>query len=193
MTFIYDLEDDRVIGNASIGRGTYWGLNTRFVTFLESERVVIGRYCSIADNVTIASGGEHWTSTVSTWPFDNFITGLPNPTRTYRPIPDTVIGSDVWIGFGAHIVGGSRVGHGAVIGARAVVMGDVPPYAIVAGNRAEVIRHRFSADIIEALLAIAWWEWPPARIAENLDMFYGDIDSFIAKHVPTTPGSPNSA
>jgi acetyltransferase-like isoleucine patch superfamily enzyme len=179
---MYDLDNDRQIGPTSIGRGTYWHPTTSFLTYTPSETITIGRYCSIAADVTICSGGEHHLSTVSTWPFDNFLRKLPNPTRTYRPIRDVVIGSDVWIGHGAHIAGGARIGHGAVIGARAVVTSDVPPYAIVVGNRSEIVRFRFSESDIAQLLKIAWWDWPPAKIVENVDLFYADVSEFIARH-----------
>lgn len=182
-----DFISDREIGSLCVGRGTYWDESTRFQTYSDGERIRIGRYCSIAAGVFIATGGEHRVNTVSTWPFDNFLRSVPNPSRTYKPIRDTMIGSDVWIGQGAHIAGGAQVGHGAVIGASAVVMSDVPPYAIVVGNRAEVVRHRFEGEVIAALLDIAWWDWSPEKIETNIELFYGDVHAFIAEHCAPSP------
>jgi virginiamycin A acetyltransferase len=76
------------------------------------------------------------------------------------PGPDTIIGHDVWIGTGATFLPGARLGSGVIVGAGAVVRGDVPPYAIVAGNPARVLRYRFDAQIVERILAVAWWTWP---------------------------------
>ncbi|MFZ5784763.1 MAG: CatB-related O-acetyltransferase [Pseudomonadota bacterium] len=174
-----DLEYDREWGSIHVGRGTYWDPSAKLITYLPDERIVIGRYCSIAAEVTIATGGEHATGHVSTWPLDNFLNKLANPTRTYWRIPDTIIGSDVWIGHGAHIAGGARVGHGAVVGARTVVMSDVPPYSIVIGSPAQVIRYRFPPDVVSALLQVAWWDWSPEQIRDRVDDFYQGPEHFL--------------
>jgi acetyltransferase-like isoleucine patch superfamily enzyme len=183
-----DFENDRVIDQVSIGRGTYWDDGCRFVTFHGGERIHIGRYCSISEAV-VCAGGDHRSDMPSTWPFDNFLRDLPNPTRTYRETErtrrGTIIGCDVWIGYGAHIAGGVEIGHGAVVGSRAVVLSDVPPYGVVLGNPAKVIRYRFSRDIIASLLDLAWWNWPPAVIQERHDWFYESIQNFIAEFAHT--------
>jgi acetyltransferase-like isoleucine patch superfamily enzyme len=146
------------LGGISAGRGSYWGDNCRFRLFHPGERIIIGRYCSIFDYVTISAGGNHRPELPSTWPFDNFLKGLPNPTRTYKSRPrQTTIGSDVWIGDSAHIGGGVQIGHGAVVGAAAGVFSDVAPYAVVAGNPARLLQMRFSNEVVAALLTISWW------------------------------------
>src|SRR5206468_239888 len=117
-------------------------------TYIPGEKIRIGKYCSLAYGVTVCAGGGHTTGTVSTWPFDNLLLGRENPTRTYQTTRDTEIGSDVWVGYQAHIAGGVRVGHGAVVGTRAVVFSDVPDYAVVAGNPARLVRYRFSAGVV---------------------------------------------
>ncbi len=81
---------------------------------------------------------------------------------------DIVIGNDVWIGFEAVILAGVKIGDGAIIGTRAVVTKDVPPYSIVGGIPAKIIRKRYSPDIIEQLLSLRWWDWPKDRIKRNL-------------------------
>jgi len=175
-----DIENDRVIGAVSIGRGTYLGM-TRFQTYIPSERIEIGRYCSIADDVCISGGGQHHPELPSTWPFDNFLLNQENPTRSYKQVRTTVIGSDVWIGDGAYIGGGVCVGHGAIIGAKAVVFSDAPAYAIVIGNPAKTLRYRFSESQIAELLKIEWWNWSPDIVRSRLEWFYRPIEDFIAE------------
>ncbi len=145
------------IGEYSYGQPTirHWG---------ENCSLTIGKFCSIADQVMILLGGEHRTDWVTTYPFNYF---MPEH-RTNRGHPktkgDVVIGNDVWIGMGATILSGVRIGDGAVIGARALVSKDVPPYAIAAGNPARVLRYRFDDRTIARLLEIRWWDWPPALL-----------------------------
>lgn len=83
--------------------------------------------------------------------------------------PHTTIGNDVWIGWGVLIKGGVTIGNGAVIGARSVVTKDVPPYAVVAGVPAKVIKYRFEQEKIDLLQQLQWWDWDIDRIYENLD------------------------
>lgn len=136
------------------------------------QRLVIGRFTTIAPGATILMpGGDHPMAGPSTYPFTMF--GGAWTERTLDAFlaleqhGDTVIGNDVWIGRGATILPGVRVGDGAVIGAHAVVSRDVGPYEIVAGNPARVIRTRFAQDEVEALLALRWWDWPLEDITEH--------------------------
>ncbi len=87
---------------------------------------------------------------------------------------DTVVGSDVWIGMEAVILPGSRIGDGAIVGARAVVSGAVPPYSVVVGNPARVVRHRFDERTISRLLAVRWWDWPAAKITRHVSLLRGN-------------------
>ncbi|MGR3762097.1 CatB-related O-acetyltransferase [Roseobacteraceae bacterium NS-SX3] len=141
------------------------------------ERVVIGSFCQIAEGVRIiTASANHAQEGLSCYPFPVFdqtqMTGFQPDTR------DTVIGNDVWIGYGALILPGARIGDGAIIGAGAVVRGTVPPYAIVTGNPGTVLRFRFSKPQIARLLALKWWDWPaeliaraePALVSGDLDM-----------------------
>lgn len=95
--------------------------------------------------------------------------------------PRTLIGHDVWIGSGALILDGKVIGNGAIVGARAVVTRDVPPYAIVVGAPAKVIRYRFEPDVIEALQAAAWWDRDPDWIIQN-HIDFADVSMFIKNH-----------
>ena len=107
------------------------------------------------------------------WQDDNFI----NQIQSYK----TIIGNDVWVGANAIIISGVKIGDGAVIGAGAVVTKDVPPYAIVGGVPAKIIKYRFPKDKIDALLKIKWWDWSDKLIAERCRDFL-DIDIFINKY-----------
>lgn len=140
------------------------------------ERLVIGRFVQIArEAIIITSSANHAMTGVTTYPFRVF---SPETIDGYQHLPfhDTVVGHDVWIGHGATIMPGVTIGSGAVIAARAVVTRDVPPYAIVGGNPATVIRQRFSDEDISDLLALAWWDWPLDRIERALPhLESGDI------------------
>jgi virginiamycin A acetyltransferase len=130
------------------------------------EKLVIGRFCQIADGALfVTASANHRHDGFSTYPFAIFGGGeaagrpsLPGPG------PDTIIGHDVWIGTRATILPGARIGSGTIIGAGAVVAGDIPAYSLVAGNPARVIRPRFEARTIARLLEITWWDWPIDRI-----------------------------
>ncbi|MCL4189877.1 MAG: CatB-related O-acetyltransferase [Rhodobacteraceae bacterium] len=129
------------------------------------ERLVIGRFCQIADGVRfITASANHRHDGFSSYPFAVFHRRFDGAPSLPGPGPDTVVGNDVWIGQGASILPGARLGDGAIIGAGAVAGGEVPPYAIVAGNPARVLRMRFDAPTVARLRALAWWDWPIAAI-----------------------------
>ncbi|TMV07739.1 CatB-related O-acetyltransferase [Ruegeria sediminis] len=139
------------------------------------ENLVLGKFCQIAHGVRfITSSANHAMSGLSCFPFPVFD---PDHMTGFQPdVRDTVIGNDVWIGYGALILPGARVGNGAVIGAGAVVRGSVPPYAIVTGNPAEVRKFRFGQDVIDRLEALQWWDWPAEVIAQaEAPLMSGDI------------------
>ncbi len=144
------------------------------------DRLIIGRYCSIAAEVKfIMNGGNHPTTWLTTYPFPIFGEGWAAAMPESWPTKgDTVIGNDVWIGYGATIMPGVHVGDGAIIATAAVVTRDVPPYAIVGGNPASVVRYRFDERTIERLLAIRWWDWEPAKVARCVRLLCsGDVDA----------------
>ena len=147
------------------------------------ERLRIGRFCQIAHGVRfITASANHAMGGISTYPFGVFDpTTLEGFKAGFVDLPDTEIGHDVWIGHGALILPGARIGSGAIIGAGAVVAGEVAPYAIVAGNPARVIRHRFGTEDVARLLRIAWWDWEPARIRAALPaLLAGDVAALEA-------------
>jgi acetyltransferase-like isoleucine patch superfamily enzyme len=148
------------------------------VRFPESgKKLTIGRYCSIADKVEILLGGNHRTDWGTTYPF-SAIPGLwRSAARTddyHSSRGDVIIGHDVWLGSGALILSGVTVGHGAVVAAHAVVTKDVPPYAIVGGNPAKVIRYRFDETTVAALLEARWWDLPREKIATLIALLQSD-------------------
>lgn len=145
-----------------------------------AERLVIGRYCQIAHGVRfITAGANHAMDGLTTFPFPVFD---PEGIGGYQPDRrDTVIGHDCWLGYGAIIGPGARLGNGVIVGAGAVVRGSVPDYAVVAGNPARVLRMRFDAESIARLGRLAWWDWPPQRVAAALlGLLSGDLDALDA-------------
>lgn len=144
------------------------------------DRLIIGRYCSIAAEVRfIMNGGNHPTNWLTTYPFPIFGRGWEEAMPAEWPARgDTVVGNDVWIGYGAIIMPGVRIGDGAIIATVAVVTKDVPSYAIVGGNPATILRYRFKEETIARLLAIRWWEWDAATVAKNVRALCGgDVDA----------------
>lgn len=149
----------------SIGAFSYsWSRIARSV-------VSIGRYCSIAGEVAFAEL-SHPTDLLSTssfiyepgWMWGRF---AERHGKTHQPIdppnfafsPPIVVGNDVWIGQGAYIRGGVTLGDGCIVGARAVITADVPPYAVVVGNPGRVVKFRFPEAIITELLEMQWWNY----------------------------------
>lgn len=149
------------------------------------DRLIIGRYCAIARGATfVMNGANHRMSGFSTYPFNIFGNGWERSTPLPEELPykgDTVVGNDVWIGYQAMLMPGVRVGDGAIIAARSVVSADVPPYAIVGGNPARVLRMRFEPTQIERLLRIAWWDWDADKVSRHLELIVGgDLDALEA-------------
>jgi acetyltransferase-like isoleucine patch superfamily enzyme len=145
-----------------VGRGTYGEPQIRH--WGEPTTLKVGSFCSIAKNVTIFLGGNHRTDWITTYPFSVFWESAKNISGHPASKGDVIIGHDVWIGEGAVILSGVRIGNGAVIGAHAVVTRDVPSYAIVAGNPATIMRSRFSKDEIDILESLEWWNWDDYKI-----------------------------
>ncbi|CAH1667292.1 Chloramphenicol acetyltransferase [Chelatococcus asaccharovorans] len=167
---------------AAIGPYSYGRPKVRFADW--GARLTIGSYCSIADQVEIMLGGNHRADFVSTYPFSAFPAQWPEAPKSLDhqgPAGDVVIGHDVWIGSGALILPGVTIGSGAVIAARAVVSRDVPPYAVVGGVPARLIRKRFDDAAIAALLDCAWWDLPRHDVAALIPLLQsGDVAAVIA-------------
>ncbi|MDE6786029.1 MAG: CatB-related O-acetyltransferase [Muribaculaceae bacterium] len=150
---------------------------------INHDRLIIGKFCSIARGAKfIFNCANHTLKSLSTYTFPLFYEEWDLPksevAAAWDNKGDIVIGNDVWIGFEAVILAGVKIGDGAIIGARAVVTKDVPPYSIVGGIPAKVIRKRYSPDIIEQLLSLRWWDWTKEKIKRNLPFIMsGDIEN----------------
>ena len=140
---------------------------------INHDKLRIGKFCSIACGAKfLFNSANHTLSSLSTYPFPLFFEewGLEKKdvAKAWDNKGDIVIGNDVWIGYEAVILAGVTIGDGAIIGTRAVVTKDVPPYTIVGGVPAKPIKRRFSEETISALLEIQWWNWSEERIARNI-------------------------
>jgi acetyltransferase-like isoleucine patch superfamily enzyme len=165
----------------SVGHYSYGISKRSFFLVRNSDRVKIGKFCSFAPEVMIIPSGEHNFSGVSTFPFYANLLNKGVEKDTFSK-GDVVIGNDVWVGYNATILSGVTIGDGAVIAACAVIVGDVPPYAIVSGVPASIIGYRFTPENIKALLNIRWWDWDLKIISARVNDFYTDIETFIKKY-----------
>jgi len=162
-----------------IGEFTYG--NPEIKSWDEKSILKIGKYCSIADKVTIFLGGEHRSDWVTTYPFSTFLAEYTYIEGQPKSKGNVIIGNDVWIGSGVTILSGVTIGDGAIIGCNSLVSKDIPPYTIVGGNPAKVIRYRFEENIIKELLEIKWWNWELQDIEKAVPLLANnDIEAFIS-------------
>lgn len=149
---------------------------------INHDKLIIGKFCSIACGVKfLFNSANHSMTSISAYPFPLFFEewGLEkkNVTQAWDNKGDIVIGNDVWLGYEAVILAGVKIGDGAIIGTRAVVTKDVPPYTISGGVPARPIRKRFADETIAKLLMMKWWDWPEEAIAHNIQAIQsGRID-----------------
>ncbi|AAK78753.1 virginiamycin A acetyltransferase [Clostridium acetobutylicum] len=152
---------------------------------INGDKLIIGKFCSIACKAKfLMNSSNHSMKSLSTYTFPIFYEewdlDVKRITEAWDNKGDIVIGNDVWIGYDAVIMSGVKIGDGAIIGARAVVTKDVPPYTVAAGVPARVIKKRFDDDVISKLLKIKWWNLPYEKIRENIQYFKsGNIDKLI--------------
>ena len=140
---------------------------------INGEFLIMGKYCSIACGAKfIFTSGNHNPDSLANFPFPiffkewNLVHGRIQEAWDNKG--DIVIGNDVWIGYHATIMQGVTIGDGAIVGARAVVTKDVPPYAIVGGVPARILKYRFDESTRKKLLVLKWWDWDPEKIKANL-------------------------
>ena len=167
----------------SYGKFTYGNPTLRWQN--NNAKLIVGNFCSIAENVHVYLGGNHRTDWVSTYPFGhihqnkfNNFRGEGHPSTK----GDVIIGNDVWIGANATIMSGVTIGDGAVVACNSHVVKNVEPYSLVGGNPAKIIKHRFTTTQIEKLLEIKWWNWDDDKINKFTPLLCNDdIDDFIKK------------
>lgn len=159
--------------------------NVLYHYYINKDRLVIGKFCSIACGAKfIFTSANHALGSLSTYPFpifyDEWALDAVNVTDAWDNKGDIVVGNDVWIGYEAVILSGVTIGDGAIIGARAVVTKDVPPYTIVAGVPARTIRKRFDEETIARLEQLRWWDWPEDEIRRNISHIQrGQIEAML--------------
>jgi virginiamycin A acetyltransferase len=163
-----------------IGRNTsLWGPNIDIHCILNPVR--IGSFCSIAHDVSIQEY-SHRMDRCSTYFFSSnvFNEGMEQDIASRGPI---TIGNDVWIASRVVVGSGVTIGDGAVVGANSVVLEEVPPYAVVAGSPAKVLRYRFDEDMVKRLMALKWWEWDQERILRNRELFLDPLTADVLDRV----------
>jgi len=158
--------------------------NVKYLFDFIGDKLIIGKFCMIASDVTfIMNGANHLSDAITTYPFEIFGKDWSNAMdgKTYPNKGNTIIGNDVWIGYGVTIMPGIKIGDGAIIGTKSVLTKNVEPYSIVCGNPAKEIRKRFSTEEINALLEIKWWDWPIEKITANIQhLTTNDIEALKA-------------
>ncbi|MGF1703094.1 acetyltransferase [Photobacterium makurazakiensis] len=179
-----EISDRCVLNNVEVGDYSYIQ-NDSNLMFTE-----VGKFTSIAASVRVNPSNHPWwrptlhhfTYRPGKYQLGDNPTDLDDDVFAWRAEDKVIIGHDVWIGHGAIILPGVTVGNGSIVGAGSVVTKDVPPWSIVVGNPARVLRFRFDDESIgERLSALAWWDWPDEKIAQHLPLFQQDAESFITQ------------
>jgi chloramphenicol O-acetyltransferase type B len=167
-------------GRVVRGVGTYGVPTVWTFPHEEQTRLIIGKYSAVGG--THLLGGQHAVRHVASYPLRIHM-GMEGAGEDGNPAirGDIVIGSDVWVTFGSYVLSGVTIGDGAVVASGAVISKDVPPYAIVGGNPAKLIKYRHTEEQIAALLEIKWWDWPEDEIRKAVPYLASeDVDAFIA-------------
>ncbi|MFK7061259.1 CatB-related O-acetyltransferase [Flavobacterium oreochromis] len=147
--------------------------NVKYHFDFNNDKLIIGKFCMIASGVKfIMNGANHLTEAISAYPFAIFGHDWQNAMegKSYPIKGDIIIGNDVWIGHNVTIMAGVTIGDGAIIATNSTVTKDVASYSIVGGNPAQLIRKRFSEEIIAELLRIEWWHWDIEKITQNVQL-----------------------
>lgn len=165
-----------------IGDHTTMQNNQHFPTTCP-DKICIGRYTSIGERTEFVLNRDHPYSNVSQCMLKNkFVYNDSAAAKFVRSKGNIIVGNDVWFGMDSRIMSNVNIGDGAVVATGAIVTKDVPPYAIVGGNPAKIIKYRFTKKQIKKLLKIKWWDWPVWKVYDNIDLIDSpNIDEFIKK------------
>lgn len=158
--------------------------NVKYHFDFVGDKLIIGKFCMIASGVEfIMNGANHLTAAISSYPFAVFGNGWQHAMdgKSYPSKGDTVIGNDVWIGYGATIMPGVNIGDGAIIASKSVVTKDVAPYSVVGGNPAILIRKRFDEETIQQLLRLKWWDWDILKISNHVHLLTGNVVASLSQ------------
>ncbi|BDD04466.1 CatB-related O-acetyltransferase [Aureibacter tunicatorum] len=181
--FLKPLVEESEITNVFVGEYTYYSDfkepknflrdNVLYNYGISNTALRIGKFCALANGAKfIMADANHATEGITTFPFPIFggdwADTIPLSEYPLKRYSDIIIGNDVWLGESATIMPGVKVGNGSIVGSKAVVSKDVPPYSIVVGNPARVVRTRFSNEEIAMLEKLSWWDWPIEHIEKNM-------------------------
>ena len=173
--------------SVTIGRHSYGVSRKKVIGTSAHAPLTVGSFCSVSGNVCfLCSGGSHSPWAATTFPIYSRMMDAVDPGENGGKPGGVTIANDVWIGRSAMIMPGVHIADGAIIASSAVVTKDVPPYAIVGGNPARLIRYRFSEDVIAKMLAIRWWEWSDEKIKQEAAFLNGPVESFLERHAGIT-------
>lgn len=177
--------------NIIVGEFTYFdGQNfqshvTHHYDFI-GDKLIIGKFCQIGKNVEfIMNGANHQMNSASTYPFYIF-NGRKQNSPKIEDLPnkgDTIIGNDVWIGQNVTFLPGAHVGDGSIIGANSVVSNDIPPYSVVVGNPARIIKKRFDDEMIKLLEKLKWWDKTPNQIQKIIPLLSNNDINYVKKEI----------
>ncbi len=150
------------------------------------DKLIIGKFCAIASDVKFTmNGGNHPLNYFTTYPFSIFGHDWENTMSVEATSKgDTIIGNDVWLGYNSLIMPGIKIGNGAIIATNSVVTRDIEPYTIVGGNPAQLIRKRFTDEVINLLLELQWWNWSIEKITENIALLCSNDVESLKQLVP---------
>lgn len=152
------------------------------------DSLIIGKFCAIANGTKFIMGpANHRINSVTTYPF-NVIGGAwtENTKPHFSELPfkgDTVIGNDVWFGQECLVMPGVKVGDGAIIASRSVIVKDIPPYTIAGGNPAKVIKNRFDEELTELLLELKWWDFEPEKLVDILPLLCDSNLEYVKREI----------
>ena len=167
------------IDKVSVGNYTYGNID--ILDFGDNEKLSIGNFCSIAPNVKFVLNADHYTNHFTTFPLKVKVLQTQNKEGVSKG--DIIVGDDVWLGLNAVILSGVTIGQGAIIAAGAVVTKNVPPYAIVGGNPARIIKYRFEDEIIDRLLRVDFSKLSKSDIEKHIKQMYKPLVDLLSDNL----------